>query len=329
MIYRVLNPVDKMSGPTVDFGAHYHPTNPEPFEPYHDFIDEADGTPICSDSAAVLKRYNETGIDYAVLSQPYYMGHGDTDRVAGANDELLELIEENESLLGLAAIPTAAGGDAAASEFRRCLDNGYNGGAVETTSDGIDLLDEELQPVFEVANETGAPILVHPKLHDSLGEGVLDDTWRLNAIFGREVALASTICKLIHEGIYDEYPNLSLVFHHSGGNIASMVSRIRLQLDEGRWPGLDDLKSYREFESQLTSRVYIDSSGYFGDRAPFSSALDVFPASNVLLGTDFPYETRAAETFDRFIESFESECSDSDVEKILGRNAFDLLINTE
>lgn len=316
-----------MSPPIVDFGAHYHPTNPEPFEPYHDFIDEGDGTPICSDSSAVLERYNEAGIDYAVLSQPYYMGASDAGQVAEANDELLELIKQEDSLLGLAAIPTAAGGEAAAKEFRRCLDNGYNGGAVETTSNGVGLLDEELQPVFEVANKTGAPILVHPKLHNSLGEGVLDDTWKLNAIFGREVALASSICKLIHEGTYDEYQNLSLVFHHSGGNIASMVSRIRLQLDKGRWPGLDDLKSYQEFESQLKSRVFIDSSGYFGDRAPFSSALDVFPASNVLLGTDFPYETRSAETFERFVESFESECLNPDVKKILGRNALDLLAN--
>lgn len=316
-----------MDRPIVDFGAHYHPENPESFRPYHDFINDADGSPICSDVDPILERYNEAGIDHAVLSQPYYMGSDDAEATANGNDLLLDVVDSHEAFFGLAGIPTAAGGEVAAAEFERALDAGYNGGAVETTSHGIDLVDDELEPVLEVADRTGAPMLVHPKLHDSLGEDVLDDAWRLNAIFGREVALARSICKLIHEGIYDRYPDLKLVFHHMGGNLSSILDRVHLQLDKGRWPGLDELKSYDEFEAQFAERVYLDSSGYFGERAPARRTLETLPAENFLFATDFPYETRAAETFQKFVDSYEDICSPPDAAKVLGRNALEILVN--
>jgi predicted TIM-barrel fold metal-dependent hydrolase len=316
-----------MDRPIVDFGAHYHPENPDSFKPYHDFIEESNGFPICTDVTAILECYRVADVDHAVLSQPYYMGSDDADATANGNDLLLEVIDKYQEFFGLAAIPTAAGGEAAAAEFERALDAGYNGGAVETTSHGIDLLDDELEPVFEVADQTGAPILVHPKLHDSLGEGILDDTWRLNAIFGREVALASSICKLIHDGVYDRYPDLKLVFHHTGGNLPSMLHRVHLQIDEGRWPGIENLKSYGEFERQFAERVFLDSSGYFGERAPARCTLETVPTENFLFATDFPYETRTPQEFENFVDSYQDLCSPPDAAKVLGGNALDILIN--
>ncbi|MGQ4554291.1 amidohydrolase family protein [Halobellus sp. GM3] len=316
-----------MSQPIVDFGAHYHPEQPGPMRPIHDFIDDADGNPICSDTDTIKQRYRAAGVDYAVLSQPFYMGSEDAATAAAANDALFEIVDAHEPFLGLASLPTAAGGEAAAAEFERALEMGYHGGALETTSDGIGLLDETVEPMLEVADRTGAPILVHPKLHDSLGEPVLDDAWQLNAIFGREAALASSICKVIHEGVYDRYPNLTLVFHHTGGNLSSMLPRVRLQLDEGRWPGLDGLKSPAEFEAQFAERVYLDSSGYFGERAPIRRTLETLPASNFLFATDFPYETRAESTFRKFVDAVSDVCSPPDVEKVLGGNALEILVN--
>jgi predicted TIM-barrel fold metal-dependent hydrolase len=316
-----------MANPIIDFGAHFHPETPEAFDKYHDFIDTADGAAICRDIGSVLERYRDSCVDHAVLSQSYYMGSDDAEATADANDALLDIVEAHEELFGLAAIPTAAGGKVAAAEFERALEAGYNGGALETRSNGVELIDEELEPVFEVADRTAAPILVHPKLHDSLGEDILDDTWQLNAIFGREVALAESICKLIHEGVYDNYPDLRLVFHHNGGNLASMLPRVHLQLDNGRWPGLEGLKSYDEFEAQFANRVFLDSSGYFGERATFRRTLESLPSSQFLFATDFPYETREPAIFRKFVDSFEEVCSSSDAERILGGNALDLLVN--
>lgn len=314
--------------PIVDFGAHFHPENPDAFKKYHNFIESADGAAICSEVDAVDRRYRDAGVDYAILSQPFYMGSSNADATAVANDVLLDIVENHENFLGLAAIPTAAGGEVAADEFERCLEAGYHGGALETRSSGIELIDDDLDPIYEVADRTGAPVLVHPKLNDSLGEGVLDDKWRLNAIFGREVALAESICKLIHEGIFDRYDDIALVFHHTGGNLPAMLPRVHLQLDEGRWPGLEELKSFDEFERQLEERVYLDSSGYFGERAPLQRTKETLPPENLLFATDFPYETRELATFRKFVDAISDVYSGPDAAAVLGGNAFDLLVNT-
>jgi predicted TIM-barrel fold metal-dependent hydrolase len=310
---------------TIDFGAHLFPsaTFPEPIAEgaVRDILEDR-----MHDPGRLLELYEAAGISHAALSQPFYMGHNDADAVAAANDALLDIIERYEQFYGLAAIPVSAGGPVAAEEFERALDAGYNGGALETETNGVELTDESLDPIFEVAERTGAPILVHPKLHQSLHPDALSDEWRLNAIFGREAALSESISKVIHEGVLDRHPELNLVYHHLGGNIASMLGRVHLQLDDGRWPGQENLKPFDEFLEQLRSRIYLDTSGFFGYNAPLRTTLEEFPASNVLFATDYPFEPRDAAELREFSASVE-DVAPADADDILHQNAERLLIN--
>lgn len=310
--------------PIVDFGAHLVTDVPDSMKA----LDEIIG-PIHRDPEQTIQRYEEAGIDRLVLSQPPFMGHDDADETATANDDLLEIIERHDRLYGLAALPVGAGGDAAAEEFQRCLDAGYHGGALETTSHGIKLSDDEVRAVFEVAQREDAPLLVHPKIDDSLHPDVLDDKYRLNAIFGREAALSESIFEVVHMGILDDYPDLDLVFHHLGGNIASMLGRAHLHLDIGRWPGQEHVKPYEDFKRQLEERIYLDSSGFFGYHPPVRTALEELPSSQVLFGTDAPYEARSAEELNRFATVVTDVASEADASAVLGGNALDLLANVD
>ncbi|WP_324666104.1 amidohydrolase family protein [Haloarcula sediminis] len=310
---------------TIDFGAHIYPPDvfPEPLT----------GSPIQAtigdalDSIETLEqRYEAAGIDEVVLSQPYYMGIDDPESTRRANDALFELFDEREGLYGLAALPVSAGGAAAAEEFERALDRGYNGAAIETKTNGVELVDTELEPVFDVAEQYGAPILVHPKLDESLHPDVLSDKYLLNATFGREAALAESISKVIHQGILDRHPDLNLVYHHLGGNIASMIGRIHLQLEEGRWPGQERTKDFEAFSQQLRERVYLDTSGFFGYETPVETALEVFPTSNLLFGTDYPFEPRSADELTSFRNTI-TEVASQEMQKILHDNAEELLVN--
>lgn len=314
--------------PIVDFGAHVHPTDPEAFAFVHRFIEDGDGAAICTDIDAVAARYREAGIDAAVLSQPLFMGHDDAAATRAGNDTLLEAIEPYDGFYALAGIPTGAGGEAAAAEFERSLEAGSHGGAVEVGGE-IRLTDPEFAPVYEVADRTGAPILVHPTLMQSLGDAALDDALQENAIWGREVGIAANIAAVIHGGVLDRYPDLQLVFHHLGGNIASMAGRIHLRLEKGQWPGLDDLKPPDEFERQLADRVYLDTSGYYGYTRPLDAALETLSAARLLYATDFPYETRDPETFRTIVEAVEAVADSDAADGILGGNALDLLVNVE
>jgi predicted TIM-barrel fold metal-dependent hydrolase len=278
-----------------------------------------------SDLETLIRWYDTAGVDGAALSQPFFMGHGDADAVAEANDALLDRIDGYPAFHGLAAIPTAAGGEAAADELKRCLDAGYRGGALETKSDGIELVDADVEPVLEAANRTGVPLLVHPKLNDSLHPEVLDDSYRLNAIFGREAALCESLSKVIHDGVFERYPNLTLVYHHCGGNIASMIGRVQGQLDPGRWPGQEHVVPYEKFEETLRERVYIDTCGFFGHPGPLRDALELFPTSHVLFGTDTPYEARSHEEYREYISTVRATADADATQQILGENARQLL----
>ena len=319
-----LTATDDRDFPIIDFGAHLVTDVPE----WMEGVDERIG-PVHHDAELAIDRAERAGVDKLVLSQPPFMGHEDADRTAEANDDLLETIDRYDQLYGLAALPVGAGGEAAAEEFQRCLDRGYNGGALETESNGIKLSDNELEPVFEVAAKADAPIFVHPKLNDSLGPGALDDRFQLNAIFGREVALSESIFELIHMGILDDHPDLNLVFHHLGGNIAAMLGRVHLRLDEGRWPGQEHVLPFEEFKATLESRVYLDTSAFFGYHAPVQAAVQELPASQLLFGTDAPYEPRSSEEFTRLADTVLDLTSDTDAEAILGGNALDLLANVD
>ncbi|MDJ1433831.1 amidohydrolase family protein [Halostagnicola sp. A-GB9-2] len=313
---------NEVSEYTFDFGGHVHPerTAPEPIRQLNSAVGSHH-----TDVAELARWYEDAGVDGAALSQPFYIGHGDPNRTTDANDALLEDIDDHSNLYGLAAIPTAAGGDTAAREFERCLENGYAGGALETKSDGIELTDPAVEPILKVADRTGAPLLVHPKLDDSVHPDALDETYRLNAIFGREVALCESLCKVIHDGVLERYPNLTLVYHHLGGNVASMLGRVHVQLDPGRWPNQEATVGFDEFEQTLADRIHIDTCGFFGYAAPIRAALEVFPPSQILFATDAPYEPRSPNEVRTMATTVEEVTPESASHRILGENALDLL----
>jgi predicted TIM-barrel fold metal-dependent hydrolase len=322
----------------IDFCAHIHPDDPPETEFFNRFIHDDIGAPVYKDIEPYVEQYKNAGLDGAVLSQPYYMGHEDVERARVANDALLEAIDGRDDFYGLASIPTAAGGEAAAEEFERCLDQGYHGGALETRSGGIELHHEEAEPILAAAERSGAPILVHPKLHDSLSPDALDDTWLLNAVFGREVALAASMTKVVHTGVLDRHPDLNLVYHHNGGNIAGMLGRTHNMLKmfpPDKWADQKGesleapVKDFETFESQLEDRIYIDTAGHYGYHNVFRSALMQFPTSQLLFGTDYPFETRTDGDFEDMITLIEREVGRPDAERILGGNALDLLINVD
>lgn len=304
----------------VDFGAHFYPPEVDESEtPLDQFSeDEYAGEDRKSDVGTVIEEIGAGGYDAMVVSDTEFMGHDDPEEAAEANDALWEHVRAHDELYGLASVPIGAGGEAAAAEFERCLDAGFNGGGLHETD--VSLTDPEMAPVLEVADRTGAPLFVHiPHLPNV--------EYRLNATYGRELAQQESITRAIHDGVFDRYDDLVIVWHHLGGNIAAMLGRTHLHTDLGRWPNQDTMKSFGEFKTQLEERVYVDTSGFFGYTAPIRLALEEFPASNVLFATDYPWEPRSAAELRRLAEAVVESTSREGAERVLGGNALDLLVN--
>ena len=307
-----------MSGstPVVDFVCHHYPEA---------IVDPArkEGAfwthlgPIPYDPTVLEARLTEAGVDAAVLSMPGYMGTADADAAAEANDALLDVVTAHEPFYGLASLPTGAGGEVAAAELERCLETGLNGGAVETRPDGRALTDPAMEPLIELAADTGAPLLVHPQLDDSIAPDALDETYFYNAVYGREVALCVSLSNVIYEGLVDRYPDLTLVFHHFGGNVAAMHGRIDIHADADRWPFKPELLPQDEFDRRL-AQLYVDSSGHGPNPHVHAAAVDRFPTSNILFATDTPFAAVRNAAPD-----------DAAAERMLGGNALELLVNVD
>jgi predicted TIM-barrel fold metal-dependent hydrolase len=316
------------SATVIDFGAHFFPGKPPEDQKGHDFIEAQQGAALHRNIADLKDRYSDAGIDGVTLSQEDIVGSSHYEQVREENNAMLNVGSDHDNVYTLAAVPTEAGGEKAAAELKRCINAGHNGGVIQTRSGGIELYHDEIDPVLQVANEMKTPLLVHPKVHDSLHPDVLDDKWRLNSLFGREIAVCESIVKVVNSGVLDKYPDLNLVFHHLGGNIASFFGRICGDTGPSRAPETGKFKPYDEFREQVEERIYLDTSGFYGDLAAFRATLEVFPPSNVLFGTDFPYETRTPEDFHNIISTIEELCPRTETRDILGQNALDLLVNT-
>jgi len=301
----------------VDFAVHIHPESLD--------IDPPEGAELVGrdrvcDPETQQRELAAAGVDAAVQSQPLFMSHDDVAATADANDELLALVEAYDEFYGLASIPTEAGGADAAAEFERCLDNGFHGGAVTTGRGRTLLSDPSLSPVFEVAQRTGAPIFVHVPRRSS-------SEFRTDLALRREFHLAESIYSVTHAGVFDRYPDLALVYHHYGGNIAGMMGHIHLQLDDGRWPRQDDLKPFSAFVDCLENNVYMDTAGHFGYSSPLRTALNHVPATQLLYGSDFPWEPRTEAELRQFTETVVDATGRADARRILGDNALDVLVN--
>lgn len=283
-------------------------------------LDHTVGVDRMGDPKTVIKELKEAGIDAMAFTNNSYLSHDDVEETATSNDAVLESVQRYDEFYGIAALPIEAGGDEAAAEFERSIDMGLQGAGLNKQEVG--LTDSEMEPVLEVADRTGAPLFFHIQKLPSV-------EYRFNAIFGRERAQMESISKVIHEGIYDRYPNLKIVWHHLGGNLAAMLGRLHLHADPGRWPNQENMKSFTEFKADLEERVYVDTSGYFGYTAPIRIALEELPSTQILFGTDYPWEPRSSKELTVMVNAIKDSGNNRDVERILGQNALDLMVNVD
>lgn len=327
MAARLSESYDPTDRTIVDFSTHLHPASlslPASARDHVAFANEYIG-PRHRDPDAALAWYDEVGIDEAVVSQVYYMGEDDPSLFPEANDALLDVVEAHDRFYGLATLPLAAGGEPAAEEFERCLDEGYHGAILPTRAGDVELNDEAASHVFDVAESRDAPIFVHPELgYVDRHADVFDSDYMFDLTMGREFPLAESVCKVINDGVYERHPDLKLVYHHIGGGIANWLGVMELRLDEDRFPGQEGVKSYDEFTDDL-ERVYFDTASYFGHHTPVRATLESVPSTQVVFGSDAPYHPRTAHDIADWVETIDDLTSGIDADRIFEGNARDLL----
>jgi len=215
----------------------------------------------------------------STASPGYYFGDQDfaTALVRDTNDELAELTGDGR-FLAFAAVPLPSA-DAAVAEVRRLADvAGFVGVSLLTNYAGRYPGDPAFDPLLAELDAMSAIVHVHPTLPPWWPEGAIDlRPSLLEYVFDTSRALTN----LMLSGAVDRYPGISWIFSHCGG-VLPYISR-RLEIAEPL-PELAQVKGVVATMARLGYDSALSASG-----AGLGALLDVAPADQVVLGTDYPF----------------------------------------
>ena len=184
-----------------------------------------------------LAAMDAAGIDLQVLShnQP---GCQALDAAAAiplareANDLLAEAINSYpDRFAGLAALPTADPAQAV-KEFDRAVTRlGFKGAVINGHTQGAFLDDKRFWCIFECAQALGVPIYLHPsKPHPAVMGAYFAGYEELAlAAWGFGIDTGAHFLRLVFAGVFDAFPNLTLILGHLGEGLPFMLHRINDQ----------------------------------------------------------------------------------------------------
>lgn len=203
----------------------------------------------------------------------------------------------NEDIAGtIAAHPGRFGGFATLplphvpeclDEMRYALDElGLDGVVLETNSDGKYLGHAEFSPLFQELSRRGAPLFLHPTKPECF-EGV--GLGRPAPLFEFPVDTARTVIDMIFSGVFERAPDLKLILPHAGGVLPSVAGRIALMsgmpiMKPEPKLGTDVMRIFRQIHYDLAMSA---------NQQTFDSLRTLVPVSQILFGTDFPFQPSA------------------------------------
>jgi aminocarboxymuconate-semialdehyde decarboxylase len=322
----------------IDVHNHYYPPEYigalEAAGSVLDVTHDADGNPVIHypGDYNVLVRghrdiaYRETvldelGVDMQMITLTTPGTHVEPPDVAVrlatiVNDAMARVrAERPKRLVPLATLPLCDP-KASASELARAMrDLSLPGAMIFSNINGIGLDDERFRPVYEVANDLDAVLMIHPTF--PLGVEAMEQYWLmpLNG-FLFDTTLAAS--KLVFSGTARRYPRIRWILGHLGGTIPYLAER----LDRG-WRAFPECREHIDEPptTYLKRHFWYDTVNFA--KGPLMLAIDFAGADHVLAGSDYPHRIGSIPLMLEAIRSL--PISDADKEGILGGNAQKLL----
>jgi 2,3-dihydroxybenzoate decarboxylase len=250
------------------------------------------------DFEARVAAMDAAGIDVSVLSHtvPGAQGIADASRAAAAATEINDFLAEQAiarhpgRFAGLASIalhdPVVA-----AKELERAVTRlGFKGTMINGYStvaggSGAEYLDApRLLPFWEAASALAVPVYLHPRpaFDQRIYEG---HSQLIGATWGFAPEAATHALRLVHAGLFDRFPSLTLVLGHLGETLPYFAWRIQHCFEFN--PA--DKRLQRRLQDYLCDNFYVSTSGFFNDQALIGAVLTI-GADRILFAVDYPYE---------------------------------------
>ncbi|MEC3638696.1 amidohydrolase family protein [Bacillus sp. FSL L8-0222] len=250
-----------------------------------------------------IEDMDKNGIQTSILSltQPGIEGITDPDRAVKLakqmNDHAAEFFvsKHPDRFKAFAAVPLQDP-EEAAKELERAVNelgfvgalvNGYSNIGDENTAQYLD--EPQVRPFWEKAAQLQVPVYLHPRIplpnqqriYEGY-EGLLGSAW------GFGVETATHAIRLILSGLFDEYPDLTVILGHLGEGLPFTLPRVehRLRHQRPETHG-NHQKAPTEY---LRKNFYLTTSGVFRTQALIDTLLEV-GSDRILFSVDYPYES--------------------------------------
>ena len=252
-----------------------------------------------------------------------------------ANDAMAQMVEDHcDRFPGFVATLPLNHPDAALAEAERAVQQlGALGVQIYTNVNGRPLDEPKYLALFEQMARLERPVWLHPirpMTHaDYRSEKVskFDLWWALGWPYETSTAMA----RLVFAGVFDRWPQLSIITHHCGGITPMMEGRFGLglgQLGARNPPELADAVQTNLQEPPLRAmrRFYADTAS-FGSRPAIQCAQAFFGSDRLLFATDMPFDPEGGPAYIRetLRALHEMEIDDKQRAAILSGNARRLL----
>jgi 2,3-dihydroxybenzoate decarboxylase len=255
-----------------------------------------------------LADMDATGIDYAIQSlvSPDLQSETDAKHAVSAakevNDTLAEIVAAHQPRYGGFAILPLQDPTAAADELERCVKElGFHGTMVNgftnlgNAETGLYYDDPRFFPFWERVEALRAPVYLHPRNPLPANQGIYDGYPELlGASWAFTVETATHVLRLMVSGLFDRFPNVTLIIGHLGETLPFTMWRIN------HWAGRQgNLRYKRPLTEYLRENLYVTTSGFFRTQA-LNATLAEIGEDRVLFSVDYPFESmqEAATWFD-------------------------------
>jgi aminocarboxymuconate-semialdehyde decarboxylase len=249
------------------------------------------------DARAKLGSMDALGIDVSVLSLAptlfFYESAAEeaVEFARRANDALADLVAGHDGLLAFAHLPLQAPEEAAA-ELERCLSElGFRGAQIGTSYAGGRPLDgPELEPLFEVADRHGLPLMLHPYYVGA--KPGLEAFYFTNSL-GNPIDTTVAAARLMHAGTLERWGSVPFVLVHAGGFLPYQIGR----LDHAYGVRAEPKQQIRRPPSRYLDRFWMDSITHRDEALSF--LVSAIGSDRVVLGTDLPFDMGDPRPLDR------------------------------
>ncbi|MDX3906506.1 MAG: amidohydrolase family protein [Pigmentiphaga sp.] len=242
----------------------------------------------CWDAELRLSDMQKMGVRHQVVSPmpellSYWMQPADARALLrSVNEQIAEFVRARpDAFTGLCAVPLQDV-DLAVEELDYAMGKlGLAGVEIGTNIGGVPIGHPSLEPFFSAAARLGAAVFVHPIRPAGADRLVGPPVLEQAVAFPGETGLAAV--SAMTGDLLGRHPGLRLGFSHGGGTLAALLPRLRHA--RRAFPVLAQAVTQDPYD--YARRFFYDTLVY--DRSTLARLIELFGASQLMLGTDYPF----------------------------------------